>query len=86
MRVKLASLSSIKAKDNGVGMAAPRKSLYVRLFAWWYLCLGLAFAALAWRNALLGQPRLGVVLRCAIAAGFFALGVITLRSASSRRR
>src|SRR5262249_52878745 len=53
----------------------------VRLFGWWYVCLGLAFAALAWRNILYGAPALGIVLRCVIAAGFAMLGVNTLRSA-----
>ena len=38
-------------------MAAPRKTVYVKLFGWWYLVLGLAFASLAWRNALLGLSR-----------------------------
>jgi hypothetical protein len=58
----------------------PRKPLLIRLFAWWYLCLGLAFAALAWRSVLFGAPLLGVVLRVVIAMGFGVLGVITLRS------
>jgi hypothetical protein len=64
-------------------MTGPRKPLYVRLFGWWYLCLGLAFASLAWRNLLLGAPRLGIVLRCIVAAGFAVLGVMTLRAARS---
>jgi hypothetical protein len=59
----------------------PREPLFIRLFGWWYLCLGLAFGALAWRSALLGAPRLGVVLRIVIAAGFGVLGGFTLRSA-----
>ena len=63
-----------------------RKRLIVRLFGWWYLCLGLAFASLAWRSVLFGAPRLGVVLRAVIAAGFGVLGVTTLRSASAVRR
>jgi hypothetical protein len=58
----------------------PRKPLLVKLYGWWYLCLGLAFAALAWRNWLLGGTRFGTVIRCVIAVGFFALGVVTLRA------
>ncbi|HXP84856.1 MAG TPA: hypothetical protein VN841_09060 [Bryobacteraceae bacterium] len=58
-----------------------RKPLLIRLFGWWYLCLGLAFAALAWRSVLFGAPLLGVVLRGVIAVGFGVLGVMTLRSA-----
>jgi hypothetical protein len=67
-------------------MTGPRKSASVRLFGWWYICLGLAFAALACRSLLLGASHLGIVLRCAIAAGFSALGVMTLRSAGNSRR
>jgi hypothetical protein len=62
----------------------PQKPIYVRLIGCWYLCLGLAFAALAWRNMLLGASRLGVVLRCVVAAGFTLLGVMTLRSLKER--
>ncbi len=62
----------------------PQKPVYVRLIGWWYLCLGLAFAALAWRNELLGASRLGVVLRCVVAAGFAILGILTLRSPKQR--
>lgn len=65
-------------------MAEPRKPVYVRIIGWWYLCLGLAFASLAWRNILLGLPRVGVVLRLVVAAGFALLGVMTLRSLKKR--
>jgi hypothetical protein len=65
-------------------MPEPRKSLYVRLIGWWYLVLGLAFASLAWRNMLLGLPRIGVMLRLVVAAGFSLLGIMTLRSAKKR--
>jgi len=58
----------------------PRKPLIVRMFGWWYLCLGLTFASLAWRSVLYGGPRLGIVLRGVIAGGFTVLGVMTLRS------
>jgi hypothetical protein len=57
-----------------------RRRIYVRLFGWWYVCLGLTFASLAWRNFLYGAPRWGIVLRCVIAAGFAILGAMTLRS------
>ena len=58
-----------------------RKRLVVQLFGWWYVSLALAFAALAWRSGLFGAPRLGIILRIVIAAGFGILGVTTLRSA-----
>ncbi len=61
-------------------MPDPRKPLYTRLFGWWYLCLGLAFASLAWRNVLLGGAQLGIAMRCVVAAGFLILGVTTLRA------
>ena len=62
-----------------------RRLLQTRLFGWWYMTLALAFAALAWRSVEFGGPRLGVVLRAIIAAGFGVLGVITLRSAKARK-
>ncbi len=62
-------------------MAGPRHPVYTRLFGWWYLSLGLAFAALAWRNILYGAPYWGIVQRFLIAAGFLALGIVTLRPA-----
>jgi len=58
--------------------------VYTRIIGWWYVCLGLAFAALAWRNMLLGASHLGVALRCVVAAGFALLGVMTLRSLKQR--
>jgi hypothetical protein len=58
-----------------------RKPLLTWLFGSWYVCLGLAFAALAWRSVLFGAPLLGVVLRGVIALGFGLLGGMTLRSA-----
>ena len=70
--------------ENSFRMAGPRSSAYVRILGWWYMCLGLAFAALAWRNMLLGASRLGVVLRCVVAAGFSLLGIMTLRSLKRR--
>ena len=67
-----------------IAMHSPRKPLLLRLYGYWYLCLGLAFASLAWRSVLFGAPPLGIVLRCLIAAGFSVLGVITLRSARGK--
>jgi hypothetical protein len=51
----------------------------VRLFAWWYICIGLAFVALAARAYLAGAPGLGVGLRLLVAAGFILLGIGELR-------
>ena len=62
-------------------MTGPRKLLLNRLYGWWYLCLGLAFAALAWRSVLYGTGFGGIILRCVISAGFTFQGVMTLRSA-----
>ncbi len=64
-----------------MAMTGPRKQLLTRLYGWWYLCLGLAFASLAWRNALYEAPMLGIVVRCFISAAFFFLAVLTFRSA-----
>lgn len=50
-----------------------------RLFGWWYLSIGLGFFLLGLRYLVLGQPVRFVLLRWAIAAGFFILGWATLR-------
>ncbi|MEK7407598.1 MAG: hypothetical protein AAB225_21170 [Acidobacteriota bacterium] len=44
-----------------------------RWFGWWYLCIGLGFLLLGIRFLLLGDSLTNVILRWAIAAGFFAL-------------
>jgi len=51
----------------------------VRLFAWWYICIGLAFVALAARAFLAGAPGWGLGLRLLVAAGFILLGIGELR-------
>jgi hypothetical protein len=49
----------------------------VRLFGWWYICIGLAFVALAVRAFVLGAP--GAWLRVVVAVGFVLLGIVELR-------
>jgi hypothetical protein len=49
--------------------------VYVGLFAWWYICIGLALVALAARAFVAGAPGWGVGLRLVIAIGFVLLGV-----------
>ena len=39
-----------------------------RMFGWWYICIGLAFVALALRTFMAGAP--GGWLRLVVAAGF----------------
>lgn len=51
-----------------------------RFYGWWYVCIGLGFSLLAARSFLLGAPLRMSLLRSIIAAGFFALGGLTLRS------
>ena len=63
-----------------MAMTGPQKQLLLRLSAWWYLCLGLAFTALAWRNILYEAPLSGTLLRGIIAVMFFIYGVTIWRS------
>ncbi len=63
-----------------MALRGPGNQLIVRLAGLWYLSLGLAFAALAWRNMLYHEPLTGTILRCIIAVAFCVLGVTTLRA------
>jgi hypothetical protein len=49
----------------------------VRLLGWWYICIGLAFVALAVRAFVAGAS--GVWLRVLVAVGFVVLGIVELR-------
>jgi hypothetical protein len=51
----------------------------VRLFAWWYICIGLAFMALALRAFVAGAPSWSVGLRLVVAVGFVLLGIGEMR-------
>jgi hypothetical protein len=51
----------------------------VRLLAWWYICIGLAFIALAARAFVVGAPGWSVWLRLLVAVGFVLLGIGELR-------
>lgn len=51
-----------------------------RIYAWWYLTIGLGFLLLAVNKALIGEKTWLVVLRFVIAGGFAALGYAELRS------
>jgi hypothetical protein len=51
----------------------------VRLFAWWYICIGLAFMALAVRAFVASAPGWSVGLRLLVAVGFVLLGVGEMR-------
>jgi len=58
----------------------------VGLFAWWwYICIGLAFVALAVRAFVAGAPGWSVGLRVLVAIGFVLLGVVELRPARKIR-
>ena len=58
---------------------------FVRLLAWWYICIGVAFIALAARALVLGAPSWGVWLRLVVAVGFVLLGIVELRRIRARR-
>ncbi len=51
-----------------------------RLFAWWYLCIGVGFILLGSRAWLAGAVGWTVALRFVIASGFLAIGVAELRA------
>ncbi len=55
-----------------------------RFYGWWYLCIGLGFAVLGVRSYLFGGRLWLTLLRCIIAAGFLALGWLTLRALRRR--
>jgi hypothetical protein len=47
------------------------------MFGWWYVCIGLAFVALAVRAFVAGAP--SAWLRVVVAVGFVMLGIAELR-------
>jgi hypothetical protein len=51
----------------------------MRLFAWWYICIGFAFVVLGVRVLGAGAVGWGVGLRVVVAAGFLLLGIGELR-------
>ena len=65
-------------------MLTPKRPLLTQLYGWWYVCLALAFAALAWRTFLYGGPGWGIWLRCMVSGGFGYLARITFRSGKVR--
>ena len=50
-----------------------------QLLAWWYVCIGAAFALLAIRSVMRGDRPWAVVMRLVIGAGFVALALGTFR-------
>jgi hypothetical protein len=48
----------------------------MRIYRWWYGCIGVGFALLGVRSWIAGSGRLAVALRFAIAAGFIVLGLV----------
>lgn len=52
-----------------------------QLFGWWYVCIGIGFALLAFRTYLAGSHAVQILLRGVISAGFIVLGVATLKTA-----
>jgi hypothetical protein len=61
--------------------AALRRNRRARMFGLWYVCIGLGFVLLGVRNVIRAERPWSIALRFAIALGFFALGVGTLKSA-----
>ena len=56
------------------------KALRTRLFAWWYLTIGIGFGLLGVYWWMLGARMWQIALRFVVGAGFVALGVLTWRS------
>jgi hypothetical protein len=57
----------------------------VRMYGWWYMCIGVGFALLGLRSAVRGDSSWSLVLRFVLGAGFCALGISTLRSRRQRQ-
>jgi hypothetical protein len=76
----LTTARHVPLHNKAMAMTRAQKRLVIRLTGFWYLTLGLAFAALAWRNVLYEAPLSGTVLRGIIAVFFCILGIQTLRS------
>lgn len=51
-----------------------------RFYGWWYVSIGIGFALLGIRSLLLGGKLWLTLLRWIIAAGFLALGWMSLRA------
>lgn len=49
-----------------------------RLWAYWYVCIGLGFLLLGLRNLLAGAPTWSIALRWIIGLGFIILGAASL--------
>ncbi|HLX84605.1 MAG TPA: hypothetical protein VKR59_11960, partial [Terriglobales bacterium] len=60
--------------------ARDKKRRRQRMFAWWYLCVGIAFILLAIRSLIRGDQLWTIGLRFVVAAGFFVLSAGTLRT------
>lgn len=56
-----------------------KKRRRLRLFGWWYTCIGIAFILLAFRSAVRGDALWAVIIRLVIGFGFLALSRGTLR-------
>lgn len=67
---------------------ARQRTTRSRLFGWWYLSIGAGFVLLGINRWLQGERLWLVLLRWAIAAGFFLLGGAEFRSgiSSGKRR
>jgi hypothetical protein len=59
-----------------------RKGLRTRLLAWWYFSIAAGFLLLAVNRWLLGERWPLILLRVAVALGFFLLGWAMLRQRS----
>jgi len=59
------------------------KGLRTKLFAWWYFSIAAGFILLGINRLLIGERLSLVLLRFAIAGGFFLLGWVTLRQSNT---
>jgi tetrahydromethanopterin S-methyltransferase subunit C len=51
-----------------------------RLLGWWYLCIATGFVLLGFSRQLKGERPWLIALRYVVAAGFFALAYLELRT------
>lgn len=59
-----------------------KKAVKTRLYAWWYFSIAAGFLLLSINRWILRERLWLIILRIGIAAGFAALGWLTMKSAS----
>ena len=81
--VKFTQRSTFRSLVREGGVILSNRSLRPwqksRWLAWWYFCIAVGFVLLAVRFYVLTQNLKMAIVRCAIAAGFTALGFVQLK-------